>query len=172
MSSWRRNRALFDSLRPRRETKKRSLRSLRYRNGISQISADSLSRATQGKQRNAIIVTQTIPLARIVLSIGEAYSWNKWISPSITRNASIAGILLRFWLANFCMFHYYVTKSRSFICSIITLLTRALLCVPLLRYWFAHFDMFHYYNTDTGTFSCSIITSLICAALSVALLRH
>ena len=48
----------------------------------------------QGKQRNAIVVTQTIPLARIDLSIGEAYSWNKWISPSITRNASVAGILL------------------------------------------------------------------------------
>ena len=31
----------------------------------------------QGKQRNAIVVTQTIPLARIDLSIGEAYSWNK-----------------------------------------------------------------------------------------------
>ena len=84
MSSWRRNRALFDSLRPRRETEKRSLRSLRYRNGISQIfrslsrrrswgssrvpalrtsaweakiSGDSLSRVTQGKQRNAIVVT-------------------------------------------------------------------------------------------------------------------
>ena len=88
MSSWRRNRALFDSLRPRRETEKRSLRSLRYRNGISQISVashadvlrgssrvpalrtsaweaeisgDSLSRVRQGKQRNAIVVTQTIP---------------------------------------------------------------------------------------------------------------
>ena len=58
-------------------TEKRSLRSLRYRNGISPISADSLSRVTQGKQRNAIVVTQTIPLVRIVLSIGEAYSWNK-----------------------------------------------------------------------------------------------
>ena len=107
MSSWRRNRALFDSLRQRRETEKRSLRSLRSRNGISQISVashadvlrgssrvrripalrtsawetkisgDSLSRVTQGKQRNAIVVTQTISLARIVLSIGEAYSWNK-----------------------------------------------------------------------------------------------
>ena len=77
VSSWRRNRALFDSLRPRRETKKRSLRSLRYRNGISHISGDSLSRITQGKQRNAIVMTQTIPLARIVLSISEAYSWNK-----------------------------------------------------------------------------------------------
>ena len=75
MSSWQRNRALFDSLRPRRETEKRILRSLRYRNGISHISGDS--RVTQGKQREAIIVTQTIPLARIVLSIGEAYSWNK-----------------------------------------------------------------------------------------------
>ena len=77
MSSWRRNRALFDSLRRRRETKKRSLKSLHYRNGILQISGNSLSRVTQGKQRNAIVVTQTIPLARIVLSIGEAYSWNK-----------------------------------------------------------------------------------------------
>ena len=77
MSSWRRNHALFDSLRPRRETEKRSLRSLRYRNGISQISGESLSCVTQGKQPNSIIVTQTIPLARIVLSIGEAYSWNK-----------------------------------------------------------------------------------------------
>ena len=77
MSSWRTNRALFDSFRPRCETEKRSLRSLRYRNGISQISGDSLSRVTQGKQRNAIFVTQTIPLARIVLLIGEAYSWNK-----------------------------------------------------------------------------------------------
>ena len=77
MSSWRRNRALFDSLRPRRETEKRSLISLRYRNGIPHISGDSLSRVTQGKQRNAIVVTQTIPLARIVLSIGKAYSWNK-----------------------------------------------------------------------------------------------
>ena len=77
MSSWRRNRALFDSLRPRRETEKRSLRSLRYRNGIPHISGESLSRVTQGKQRNAIVVTQTIPLARIDLSIGKAYSWNK-----------------------------------------------------------------------------------------------
>ena len=104
MSSWRRNRALFDSLRLQRETEKRSLRSLRSCNGISQTSVasyadvlrgssrvpalrtsaleakifgDSLSRVTQGKQRNAIVVTQTIPLARIVLSIGEAYSWNK-----------------------------------------------------------------------------------------------
>ena len=93
MSSWQRNRALFDSLRPRRETKKRSLKSLHHRNGISQISGNSLSRVTQGKQRNAIVVTQTIPLARIVLSIGGAYSWNKCISPSITRNASIAGVL-------------------------------------------------------------------------------
>ena len=93
MSSWRRNRALFDSLRPRRETEKRSLRSLRYHNRISKISGESLSRVTQGKQRNVIVVTQTIPLARIVLSIGETYRWNKWISPSITRNASIAGIL-------------------------------------------------------------------------------
>ena len=81
MSSWRRNRALFDSLRPRRETEKRSLRSLRYRNGISvashedvlrgssrvpalrtsaweaKISGDSLSRVTQGKQCNAVVVT-------------------------------------------------------------------------------------------------------------------
>ena len=77
MSSWQRNRALFDSLRPGRETKKRSLKSLHYRNGISHISGNSLSRVTQGEQRNAIVVTQTIPLARIVLSIGEAYSWNK-----------------------------------------------------------------------------------------------
>ena len=77
MSSWQKNRALFDSLRPRRETEKRSLRGLRYRNGISPISADILSRVTQGKQRNAIVVTQTIPLARIVLSIGNACSWNK-----------------------------------------------------------------------------------------------
>ena len=77
MSSWRRNRAFFDSLRPRRETEKRSLRSLRYRNRISHISGESLSRVTQGKQRNAIVVTQTIPLTRIDLSIGEAYSWNK-----------------------------------------------------------------------------------------------
>ena len=77
MSLWRRNRALLDSLRPRRETEKRSLRSLRYRHGISQISGESLSRVTQGKQRNAIVVIQTIPLARIVLSIGEAYSYNK-----------------------------------------------------------------------------------------------
>ena len=77
MSSWRRSRALFDSLRPRRETEKRSLRSLCYPTGISQISGESLSCVTQGKQRNAIVVTQTIPLARIVLSIGEAYSWNK-----------------------------------------------------------------------------------------------
>ena len=99
MSSWRRNRAFFDSLRPRHETKKRSLRGLRYRNGILQISGDSLSRVTQGKQRNAIVVTQTIALARIVLSIGEAYSRNKWISPSITRNASIAGILFFFVVA-------------------------------------------------------------------------
>ena len=77
MSSWRRNRALFDSLRPRRKTEKRSLRCLRYRNGIPHISGESLSRVTQGKQRNAIVVTHTIPLARIVLSIGKAYSWNK-----------------------------------------------------------------------------------------------
>ena len=77
MSSWGRNRALFHSLRPRRETEKRSLRSLCYRNGISKIPGGSLSRVTQGKQRNAIVVTQTIPLARIDLSIGEAHSWNK-----------------------------------------------------------------------------------------------
>ena len=77
MRSWRKNRALFDSLRPRRETEKRSLRSLRYRNGIPHISGESLSRVTQGKQRNAIVVTQTIPLARIFLTIGKAYSWNK-----------------------------------------------------------------------------------------------
>ena len=77
MSSLRRNRALFDSRRPRRETEKRSLGSLRYRNGIPHISGESLSHVTQGKQRNAIVVTQTIPLARIVLSIGKAYSWNK-----------------------------------------------------------------------------------------------
>ena len=77
MRSWRGNRALFDSLRPRRETEKRSLRSLRYRNGVSRISGESLSRVTQGKQRNAIVVTQTIPLAKIVLSIDEAYTWNK-----------------------------------------------------------------------------------------------
>ena len=44
---------------------------------FAKISGDSLSRVTQGKQRNAIVVTQTIPLARIVLSIGEAYSWKK-----------------------------------------------------------------------------------------------
>ena len=68
MSSWRRDRALFDSLRPRCETEKRSLRSLRYRNGISEISGKTLSNVTQGKQHNAISVTQTIPLARIVLS--------------------------------------------------------------------------------------------------------
>ena len=76
MSSWRRNLALFDSLRPGCETENMSLRSLRYRNRTSQISGESLSRVTQGKQRNAIVVTQTIPLARIVLSMGEAYSWN------------------------------------------------------------------------------------------------
>ena len=97
MSSWRRNRALLDSPWPRRETKKRSLRGLRYRNGIPHISGESLSRVTEGKQRNAIVVTQTIPLARIVLSIGEAYSWKKWISPSITRNARKAGILFFFF---------------------------------------------------------------------------
>ena len=44
---------------------------------FAKISGDSLSRVTQEKQRNAIVVTQTIPIARIVLSIGEAYSWNK-----------------------------------------------------------------------------------------------
>ena len=77
MSSGRRNRALFDSLRPRRETEKRSLRSLRYRYAISKISGQSLSRVTQGNQRNAIVVTQTMQLERIVLSISEAYSWNK-----------------------------------------------------------------------------------------------
>ena len=77
MSSWQRNLALFESLRPGRETEKRSLRSLRYRNRTSQISGGSLSRVTQGKQRNAIVATQIIPLARIVLSMGEAYSWNK-----------------------------------------------------------------------------------------------
>ena len=57
---------MFDSLRPRRETEKRSLRSLRYRNGIPAISLETLSGVTQGKQRNAIVVTQTIPSARIV----------------------------------------------------------------------------------------------------------
>ena len=64
-NSWQRNRALFDSLRPRCETEKRSLRSFRYRNGISEISDESLNRVTQGKQRNTIVVNQTIPLARI-----------------------------------------------------------------------------------------------------------
>ena len=66
-SSWRRNRAFFDSLRPQLQTEKRSLRSLRYRNGIPAISLETLSSVTQGKQRNAIFVTQTIPLARMVL---------------------------------------------------------------------------------------------------------
>ena len=66
-SSWRRNRPFFDSLRPPLQTEKRSLRSLRYRNGIPAISIETLSSVTQGKQRNAIFVTQTIPLARIVL---------------------------------------------------------------------------------------------------------
>ena len=46
-------------------------------NGIPAISLETLGSVTQGKQRNAIVVTQTIPLTRIVLSIGEAYSWNK-----------------------------------------------------------------------------------------------
>ena len=39
--------------------KKRSLRYLCYRNGYSKIPGESLSRVTQGKQRNAIVVTQT-----------------------------------------------------------------------------------------------------------------
>ena len=39
--------------------KKRLLRSLCYRNRISKIPGESLSRVTQGKQRNAIFVTQT-----------------------------------------------------------------------------------------------------------------
>ena len=54
---------LLDSLRQRWETEKRSLRSLRYRHGISEISDETLSSVTQGKQRNAIFVTQIIPLA-------------------------------------------------------------------------------------------------------------
>ena len=57
--------------------KRWSLRSLRCRNGISKNSGETLSSITQGKQHNAIFVTQTIPLGRIILSIGEAYSWNK-----------------------------------------------------------------------------------------------
>ena len=44
----------------------RSLRSLCYRNGIYEISSKVLFSITQGKQRNAIFVTQAIPLARIV----------------------------------------------------------------------------------------------------------
>ena len=55
-------------LEPRRETEKRSLISLRYRNGISKISGKILSSVTQGKQLNAIFVTQTITLVRIVSS--------------------------------------------------------------------------------------------------------
>ena len=64
-------------LEARWETGKRPLRSLRYRNGISEISGKILSNVTQGKQGIAIFVAQTIPLARIVLSICEGYSWNK-----------------------------------------------------------------------------------------------
>ena len=65
---------MFDSPEPRWGTEKRSLRSLRYRNGISKISGEILSTVTQGKQRYAIFVTQNIPLAIIVLSIGDAYT--------------------------------------------------------------------------------------------------
>ena len=72
-------------LEARWQTEKRSLRSLSYRNGTSAISCEILSSVTQGKQHNAIFVTQNIPLAMIVLSIGEAYSWNKLISHSISR---------------------------------------------------------------------------------------
>ena len=50
---------------------------IRYRNGISENPGEILSSVTQGKQHNAIFGTQNIPLAMIVLSIGEAYSWNK-----------------------------------------------------------------------------------------------
>ena len=46
---------------------KRSLIRLRYRNGISEISGRAPGSVTQGKQRNAIFVTQTVPLARILL---------------------------------------------------------------------------------------------------------
>ena len=48
-------------LEPRWETKKRSLVSLSYRNGISETSGTTMSSVTQEKQHNAIIVTQTIP---------------------------------------------------------------------------------------------------------------
>ena len=47
---------------------------LRYGNGIS---GTTISSVTQGKQHNAIFVTQTIPLARKVLSIYEAFNWNE-----------------------------------------------------------------------------------------------
>ena len=68
---------MFDRPEPRWQTEKRSLRSLRYRNEIFENSCEILSSVTQGKEHNAISVTQNIPLAMIVLSIGEAYSWNK-----------------------------------------------------------------------------------------------
>ena len=41
-------------LEPRWETEKRSLISLRYRNGISEMSGPTISSVTQGKQHNAI----------------------------------------------------------------------------------------------------------------------
>ena len=41
--------------------------SVRYRNGITEISGETLCNVTLGKQRNAIFVTQTFPLGRIVL---------------------------------------------------------------------------------------------------------
>ena len=40
---------------------------LRTSSWEAKISGDSLSRVTQGKKRNAIVLTQTIPLARIDL---------------------------------------------------------------------------------------------------------
>ena len=128
MSSWRRNRALFDSLRPRRETEKRSLRSLRYRNGIPAISLETLSSVTQGKQRNAIVVTQTIPLARIVLSIGEAYSWNKM--PAILALREMLGLIHLFQL-----YASPIDKTilANGIVSVTTIALRCSPCVTLLR---------------------------------------
>ena len=53
-------------------TEKRSLIRLSYRNGISKISGTTISSITKRKQHNAIIMTQTIPLARLVLPICES----------------------------------------------------------------------------------------------------
>ena len=93
--------------------------------------------------------------------------------------------LLRYWFLHFYLFLYYVTDSRTFICSLITMLIRgvffssfimllicALSSVLFLHYWFAHVHLFHYDVTNLRTFICSLITLLIRAVLSYSLLRY